>query len=94
MSDQAKNGEHEEGRPDCESVVRSLWDFIDAELDDASLEVIDRHLEACGHCRAHADFEQRLVDELAALRRQHSDPDSLKAQVEAALKELRTRSQT
>ena len=74
MSNQAKNGEHEEGRPDCESVVRSLWDFIDAELDDASLEVIDRHLEA--------------------LRRQHSDPDALKVRVEAALKELRTRSQT
>ena len=31
---------------DCESVVRALWDFLDAELDDASAAQIDEHLEA------------------------------------------------
>jgi anti-sigma factor (TIGR02949 family) len=72
--------------PDCGSVVRALWDFLDAELDDAGLARIEAHLEACEDCRAHADFEQRLVDELAGLRRQHSDPEALRARVEAALR--------
>lgn len=73
--------------PDCRSVVRALWDFLDAELDDASAAEIDEHLEACGKCRAHADFEQRLVDELAGLRRECRDPAALRARIEAALRE-------
>ena len=72
---------------DCESVVRALWDFLDAELDDATAAEIDRHLDACGNCRSHADFEQRLVDELAGLRRGNADPDALRERVRAALRE-------
>ena len=76
---------------DCEAVVRALWDFLDAELDDASAAEIDAHLRACEHCRSHADFEQRLVAELAALRRECSDPEALRARVEAALREARAK---
>ena len=72
---------------DCESVVRALWDFLDAELDDATAAEIDAHLEACGNCRSHADFEQRLVDELAGLRRGDTDPEALRDRVRAALRE-------
>ena len=75
--------------PDCGAVVRALWDFLDAELDDASAAEIDQHLKACEHCRSHADFEQRLVDELAGLRRECRDPAALRARVEAALREAR-----
>jgi len=72
---------------DCESVVRALWDFLDAELDDATAAEINVHLDACGDCRSHADFEQRLVDELAGLRRENADPDALRERVRAALRE-------
>ena len=75
--------------PDCESVIRALWDYLDAELDDASASEINAHLDACGHCRSHADFEQRLVDELVGLRREHSDAAALRARVEAALKKAK-----
>ena len=71
---------------DCESVVRGLWDFIDAELDAESVAKMKEHLEACGHCRSHADFEQRLVDELAGLRRECVDPAALRVRIEEALK--------
>lgn len=71
---------------DCESVVRGLWDFIDAELDSETVARMKEHLDACGHCRSHADFEQRLVDELAGLRRECSNPEALRARIEDALK--------
>jgi anti-sigma factor (TIGR02949 family) len=73
--------------PDCESVVRALWDFLDAVLDDSAAAEIDTHLDACGNCRSHADFEQRLVDELAGLRRDNADPEALRERVRAALRE-------
>jgi anti-sigma factor (TIGR02949 family) len=87
MSTGSKGPDKGRSTPDCESVVRALWDFLDAELDDARLEAIDRHLAACRQCRSHADFEQRLVDELAALRREHSDPEALRARILEALRE-------
>lgn len=76
--------------PDCEAVVRSLWDFLDSELDKESIAEIRGHLDACNPCRGHADFERRLLDELSKLRRQPSDPEALRARVEAALESLRT----
>ncbi len=83
MTDEAKI----EFPPDCEEVVRALWDFLDGELEEADVERIEEHLEHCGYCRSHSTFERRLVDELAGLRRQHSDPDALRSRVEAALRE-------
>ena len=70
---------------DCEAVVRSLWDFLDSELDDQTLASIRAHLEACGPCCGHVDFEKRLLDELAAMRRQNSDTDALRVRIEEAI---------
>ncbi len=70
---------------DCEQVVRALWDYLDAELDDGTLADIETHLRACAPCRAHADFEQRLLEEIARLRREHTDIEALKQRIEAAL---------
>jgi predicted anti-sigma-YlaC factor YlaD len=82
MSEETKMSE-------CEAVVRALWDFLDAELDDASLAEIDEHLSACEPCRAHALFEQQLLDELSCLRREHTDIDALRARIEAALERVK-----
>jgi len=70
---------------DCEAVVRSLWDFLDAELDDEALASIRGHLEACAPCCGHVDFEKRLLEELATMRRQNSDPEALRARIELAI---------
>ena len=37
-------------------------------------------------CRAHFEFEERLVETIAGLRRQHSDPVRLRQQVLAVLR--------
>jgi anti-sigma factor (TIGR02949 family) len=67
--------------PDCETVVRALWDYLDGRLDAPQLAVIDAHLAQCEYCRAHTVFERRLVDEIRAVRRQHDDPAQLRARV-------------
>ncbi len=74
---------------DCEAVARALWDYLDAELDDATLAEIQAHLDGCQPCRTHADFERRLLDALSRLRREHRDLDALRDRVEAALARAR-----
>ena len=71
---------------DCEQVVRALWDYIDRRADAVSVAAIEAHLAECAGCRAHAEFEQRLVTSLSGLRRQHSDPGRLREEVLKTLK--------
>ena len=71
---------------DCEVVVRSLWAYLDGETSERDARALERHLARCESCRAHAEFEARLVDELVRLRRTHSDADQLRARVLKALR--------
>lgn len=75
--------------PDCEAVVRALWDYLDRELGEADLAAIDAHLAVCEKCRAHAEFERRLIDEIRALRAQHDAPDTLRARLLAVVRRAR-----
>lgn len=45
---------------DCNVVLERLWAFLDGEVDEASCQELEAHIEACLHCRNHADFERRL----------------------------------
>lgn len=72
--------------PDCEEVLRSLWDFVDRELPPDAVAGIEDHLARCKGCRVRAEFEERLVTALSELRRAHPDPVTLRASV---LKTLR-----
>ncbi len=74
---------------DCERVVRALWDYLDRELDDASMAAIDAHLAECEHCRAHAVFERQLIDQIRSLRAQHDEPDVLRMRVLDMLRRAR-----
>lgn len=67
--------------PDCEKVVRAIWDYLDGRVDSAQASEIEDHLAWCDHCVAHTEFERRLVGELSHLRRQHSNPEGLRARV-------------
>jgi mycothiol system anti-sigma-R factor len=49
----------------CEEVLKSLYDYIDKQLDEVSYSKIDEHLKLCRYCRQHHDFEielRRLVN--------------------------------
>lgn len=71
---------------DCETVVRALWEYLDGEVDAGRLGDLEHHLASCDHCRAHSEFERRLLDEIAGIRRQISSPARVRSRVMAALR--------
>lgn len=75
--------------PDCEAVVRALWDYLDRELEEPDMAAIDAHLAECEYCRAHATFERKLIDEIRALRQRHDEPAELRVQVLEAIRRAR-----
>ena len=74
---------------DCAEVVRALWEYLDGRADDDLVAGIDAHLAWCQGCRAHYAFEEQLVNTLAGLRREHSDPERLRAAVLEVLRAAR-----
>lgn len=72
---------------DCRGAVRQLWDFLDAELDDAQMAAVQRHLDQCGRCLPHADFGRRFLDALHASRRRQLMPAEARQHVMSALSE-------
>jgi anti-sigma factor (TIGR02949 family) len=71
---------------DCAEVVRALWEYLDGRANAENVDAIDAHLALCEGCRAHFEFERRLVRSISELRKQHSDPARLRAAVLAALR--------
>ncbi len=70
---------------DCESVMRQLWDYVDAELTPERMEEIRMHVEMCQRCYPQYEFERSFLDAISARRRTHSDPERLRASLLAAL---------
>ena len=75
---------------DCSEVVRALWEYLDGRASDGLVADIEAHLAWCEGCRAHYAFEERLVKTLAGLRREHSDPERLRAEVLEVLRAARS----
>ena len=73
--------------PDCEKMVRALWDYLDRALDAPTMAAIDAHLALCEPCREHARFEPALLDRIRQLRREHDNVAALRGRVLAALHE-------
>ena len=70
----------------CEDVIRSVWDYLDDEIDDARKERIRRHLELCDHCRDQYAFERELLRSLGRLLDdENNEIASLRARIERAL---------
>ena len=71
--------------PDCASVMRKLWDYVDAELPPQALHDIRVHLEMCKRCCPQYEFERSFLHAIAVRRRTHSDPARLRARLLDAL---------
>jgi anti-sigma factor (TIGR02949 family) len=71
---------------DCAEVVRSLWEYLDRRASAEHANAIEEHLALCEGCRAHFEFEARLIRHISDLRKQHSDPVRLRAEVLAVLR--------
>lgn len=71
---------------DCETAMRRLWDFLDAELDETRAAELEAHLAGCDRCPPHVAFFRELRRSVAAARRDHEAPDALRARVLSALR--------
>ena len=46
----------------CKDVVENIIDYIEAELDDKTLEELERHLNECPECRAFVRTYRRMLE--------------------------------
>lgn len=46
----------------CEEAVKKLYQYLDRELDHATAEQVDRHLELCKLCCDHLEFEKKMKE--------------------------------
>lgn len=72
---------------DCQSAVRQLWDYLDAELDDQRMLEVRQHLLTCKKCLPHAEFGRRFIRALSRARERHVMPPAVRNQVLSALTE-------
>ncbi|HNM96374.1 MAG TPA: mycothiol system anti-sigma-R factor [Marmoricola sp.] len=56
MNDHAHLGDH----LDCSEVVSRMYFFLDSELDDGDIGMIETHLVECGPCLEKYDVERKL----------------------------------
>lgn len=52
--------DEEDLRMTCEEAVRKLHEYLDHELDHASAEQVEKHLEICRTCCDHMEFEKHM----------------------------------
>ena len=73
----------------CDEVIRSVWDYLDEEIDRDRKERIRQHLASCDHCRDHYTFESRLLHSLGRLLDHDGDEAiaTLRERIERALTE-------
>lgn len=60
----------------CEQALHHLFDFLDHELDAPERDAMQHHLSTCRSCFSRADFERRLKEKLAELRRDEPPADA------------------
>jgi anti-sigma factor (TIGR02949 family) len=46
---------------DCNGARKSIYLFIDQQLDDESVRHLERHVAGCPHCARRRDFTQRWL---------------------------------
>jgi mycothiol system anti-sigma-R factor len=50
----------------CEEVIEKMMEYLDRELDEATREEMDAHLQTCRGCFSRAEFERRLKSRIGA----------------------------
>ena len=75
---------------DCNEILDRVYVFIDHELDNASSEQIQTHLDECGPCLREVDLE-RLVKALVARSCHERAPVELRQRVMFRIREVQIR---
>jgi anti-sigma factor (TIGR02949 family) len=69
----------------CEDVFRRLDEFIDRELSDLDMRLVEKHLQACAQCASEHRFEQRVLDDIRGKLGRIKAPDDLIGRVRKAI---------
>jgi mycothiol system anti-sigma-R factor len=69
----------------CEHVIRSVWDYLDDEIDADRRERIRQHLELCDHCRDQYTFEGAFLRSVSRVLDDDAGDESLRERIESAL---------
>jgi anti-sigma factor (TIGR02949 family) len=76
-----------QGSIDCNGVLAQLYEYIDEELDEETVEKIREHLEVCKRCYPRLDFEQAFLRFVADQGRVSAPPELRRKIFEAILEE-------
>lgn len=66
--------------PDCEKALQNLYEFIDNEIDGASCDEIQAHLDNCSDCLTEFELEQ-VVKSLVMRSCVETAPEPLREKV-------------
>ncbi len=66
--------------PDCSEALQKLYLFIDHEMDDASCEEVQAHIDSCSDCLTEYDLE-RLVKQVVSRSCREPAPAPLRDRV-------------
>lgn len=71
----------------CEEVLKTLYEYIDKQLDESSQAKIEEHIKLCRHCRCCYDFEIELRKFVSRSCFQNKAPKLLKTKILELLNE-------
>ncbi len=71
--------------PDCGDALQNLYLFLDHEMDDASCEDIQAHIDSCQECLTEYDLEQ-VVRTLVSRSCQEAAPEPLRQKVLSSIR--------
>jgi anti-sigma factor (TIGR02949 family) len=70
---------------DCARALELMQDWLRREVTPAHAAELESHLEACGACRGHAEFESRFRDALERAAERDRCPAETRARLLDAL---------
>ncbi|MGH8718121.1 MAG: anti-sigma factor family protein [Burkholderiales bacterium] len=71
----------------CEEALKSLFQYLDHELEENEHQAMDAHLHECRSCFSRAEFERRLKEKLGQSGKEQA-PAELKQRVRKILQEF------
>lgn len=66
---------------DCDEVLAQVYEYLDGELDNASVALVKKHLDACSPCLREVGLEESVKKLVARSCGCLSAPDHLRVQV-------------
>jgi anti-sigma factor (TIGR02949 family) len=72
-------------RVTCEEAFRRLDDYLDRELADEELRLVEAHLADCASCLQEFTYERSMLDRLKDKLRRLPTPPDLLARIQRAL---------